>query len=602
MFCASFCVAMRSVVLYPARMKHSNWISRSLFGAIVVTASAGIWQIAASFSRHDAIEQLTNECEALAHQHSRLIDSELARFRLLPIVLGEYTDIAGALSSPLTETASRLSNKLNFLAQETGASILYLIAENGRVVSASNASNPDSFVGLDLGFRPYFKQAAKYGSSEYYGAGVATKRSGLFLARRVGDTGSSTGVVVVKYEFGELSKIWTNDPGETLIVDPKGVILAAPDASQVLTTLAPLTPEVAQQIKSSGQYGDFVLKAGRYAKAQSGTMSTAAGEDMIRADVPIAGTDLTLLHLIDTGPALRQARQRAWLLALPALFVFYILSAAVWWRVTRASRMAADRRELEAAVLSRTAQLRDEMIQRESADRRFREAREELAQANRLASLGSITAGLMHEINQPVATIRTLSENACHHLAANHLQRVKDNLDVTIEMAERIGTITQEMRRFSRRKQGEVGAEEIDAVIAGAMLLVEDRVRKTKVRLDLPPKGQPVILAERVRLEQVLVNLLQNALDAVEGSADPHIAIVAERTDIHLVLTIADNGPGIDQDLGKKIFLPFVTGKPEGLGLGLGIAQEIMTDLGGSLAIGNSPLGGAAFIVTVRLA
>jgi two-component system C4-dicarboxylate transport sensor histidine kinase DctB len=253
-------------------------------------------------------------------------------------------------------------------------------------------------------------------------------------------------------------------------------------------------------------------------------------------------------------------------------------------------------------VLPRTAQLRDEMIQRESADRRFREAREELAQANRLASLGSITAGLMHEINQPVATIRTLSENACHHLAANHLQRVKDNLDVTIEMAERIGTITQEMRRFSRRKQGEVGAEEIDAAIAGAMLLVEDRVRKTKVRLDLPPKGQPVILAERVRLEQVLVNLLQNALDAVEGSADPHIAIVAERTDIHLVLTIADNGPGIDRDLGKKIFLPFVTGKPEGLGLGLGIAQEIMTDLGGSLAIGNSPLGGAAFIVTVRLA
>ncbi|MBB3569128.1 ATP-binding protein [Rhizobium sp. BK491] len=568
-----------------------------------LAAAAGIWYAALSLSRQDALRRLDAEASGLAVQHIRLLDSELARFRLLPIVLGEYRDLGEALASPTTDAARRLDDKLGFLARETGAYIIYLVDQKGLVISASNAGTEDSFVGKNFSFRPYFSEALKDGTAEYYGAGAISGRPGLFLARRVGDAAAPAGVVVVKFEFDAVSRIWANDRGKTFVVDEHQIILAASDPSQVLTTLAPLSPEVRASIAASGQYRDAALAQGNYHAEEAGRIRDPRGRIMIAAEQPVAGTHLRLLHLLDTRAALQEAQAQAWLLALPVIVGLAVIVAAIWWRMTRAARAADDRRALEEAVAARTVELHDEMAERARAEDRYRDAREELAQANRLASVGSITAGLMHEINQPVATIRTLAENARHHLAANRLDRVGANLDAAVEVTARIGTITQEMRRFSRRGRRAAGAEPLDAIIAGALLLVGNRFRKAGVRLELPGQGQPHVLAERVRLEQVIVNLLQNAIDAVAGIEGPHVALLVDAAGKDMVkLTVADNGPGIDPALAKEIFRPFVTGKPDGLGLGLGIAQDIMNDLGGSLTIGPSPLGGAAFVMTVRRA
>ncbi len=568
-----------------------------------LAAAAAIWCSALLLARQDALRRLDAEANGLAVQHIRLLDSELARFRFLPIVLGEYRDLGEALASPTTDAARRLDEKLGFLARETGAYIIYLVDQKGLVISASNAGTEDSFVGKNFSFRPYFSEALKDGTAEYYGAGAISGRPGLFLARRVGDAAAPTGVVVVKFEFDAVSRIWANDPGKTFVVDEHQIILAASEPSQVLTTLVPLSPEVRDGIAASGRYRDAALGQGNYLAEDAGRIRGPRGRIMIAAEQPVGGTHLRLLHLLDTRAALQEAQARAWLLALPVIVGLAVVAAAIWWRMTRAVRAAADRRALEEAVAARTAELHEEMAERARAEDRYRDAREELAQANRLASVGSITAGLMHEINQPVATIRTLAENARHHLAANRLDRVGANLDAAVEVTARIGTITQEMRRFSRRGRRAAAAEPLDAIIAGALLLVGNRFRKAGVRLDLPAKGLPHVLAERVRLEQVIVNLLQNAIDAVAGIKDPHVALLVDAAGKDMVkLTVADNGPGIDPALAKEIFRPFVTGKPDGLGLGLGIAQDIMNDLGGSLTIGPSPLGGAAFVMTMRRA
>lgn len=566
-----------------------------------LAVAVGIWLAALSLSRQDALGRLETEAIGLAVQHSRLLDSELARFRLLPIVLGEYRDLGEALASPSADAARRLDDKLGFLAHETGAYIIYLVDQKGLVISASNAGSEDSFVGKNFSFRPYFSEALKDGTAEYYGAGAISGRPGLFLARRVGDAAAPAGVVVVKFEFEAMSRIWANDPGETLVVDEHQIILAASDPSQVLTALAPLPPEDRTRITASGQYRDAALGPGNYRAEDADHILGPRDQIMVASVQPVAGTRLRLLHLLDTRPALLEARAGAWLLALPVMFGLLVIGAAIWWRMTRAARAAADRRALEEAVAARTVELRNEIAERAHTEDRYRHAREELAQANRLASLGSITAGLMHEINQPVATIRTLAENARHHLAADRLDRVAANLDTAVDVTARIGAIMQEMRRFSRRGRQAAGPEPLDAIIAGALLLTGDRFRKAHVRLDLPGQGQPLVLAERVRLEQVLVNLFQNAIDAVAGLSDPHVSLFVDATEKDRVtLTVADNGPGIDPTLVKEIFRPFVTGKPDGLGLGLGIARDIMSDLGGSLAVGQSPLGGAAFVIIVR--
>lgn len=596
-------MAISRFVQYSAQMNGAGLKRIVLLVVAGLAAAAGIWYAALSLSRQDALRRLDAEASGLTVQHIRLLDSELARFRLLPIVLGEYRDLGEALASPTTDAARRLDDKLGFLARETGAYIIYLVDQKGLVISASNAGTEDSFVGKNFSFRPYFSEALKDGTAEYYGAGAISGRPGLFLARRVGDAAAPAGVVVVKFEFDAVSRIWANDRGKTFVVDEHQIILAASDPSQVLTTLAPLSPEVRASIAASGQYRDAALAQGNYHAEEAGRIRDPRGRIMIAAEQPVAGTHLRLLHLLDTRAALQEAQAQAWLLALPVIVGLAVIVAAIWWRMTRAARAADDRRALEEAVAARTVELHDEMAERARAEDRYRDAREELAQANRLASVGSITAGLMHEINQPVATIRTLAENARHHLAANRLDRVGANLDAAVEVTARIGTITQEMRRFSRRGRRAAGAEPLDAIIAGALLLVGNRFRKAGVRLELPGQGQPHVLAERVRLEQVIVNLLQNAIDAVAGIEDPHVALLVDAAGKDMVkLTVADNGPGIDPALAKEIFRPFVTGKPDGLGLGLGIAQDIMNDLGGSLTIGPSPLGGAAFVMTVRRA
>ena len=158
------------------------------------------------------------------------------------------------------------------------------------------------------------------------------------------------------------------------------------------------------------------------------------------------------------------------------------------------------------------------------------------------------------------------------------------------------------MRRFARRGTGTIGPVPLDAVIAGTRLLIGDRFRAAGVALEWPPADQPSVVAGRVRLEQVLVNLLQNALDAVAGRAAPCVALTIAVEGDRVALVVADNGPGIDPGIATQIFEPFVTGKPEGLGLGLGIVRDIVTAFDGTVAVVPSPLGGAAFRVEVARA
>lgn len=566
--------------------------------AVVLTmlAATGLFYLAAArWAERRAFDQARDEALRSARQQALLLDSELAKYRLLPIVLSEYGDLRDALTGgPGGDAARRLDRKLAPLAARTGAAVIYAIDAGGMTVSASNAATPSSFVGHDYRFRPYFTMAMRNAASEYFALGNVSKRPGLFMGRRIDGPGGPLGVVVVKVEFDAVANAWATDPGLTLLVDARGIVLAATDPRERLRTLRPLSPATRAGIRASGQFGEEPLPLTHLRPATDRrvvTVSTALGAPGWR-----------LVRAVPVTRALRDAAGLARLATATFALVLTLAAALLLWRVTRATRAAAVRTQLQQAVTERTAALQAEMERRAEADRRFRAAREELAQANRLASLGSITAGLAHEINQPVATIRTLAENAVHHLDGQRLDRVRAALDNSIALTGRIGSITQEMRRFARRGTGTIEPIQLDAVMEGTRLLIGDRLRAEGVTLDWPAPGLPKVVAGRVRLEQVLVNLVNNAIDAVAGRPDPHIVLLVEEEGPWVRLIVADNGDGIDPALGDEVFSPFVTGKPDGLGLGLGIARDIMTEFDGTLQILPFPLGGAAFAATVRRA
>jgi two-component system C4-dicarboxylate transport sensor histidine kinase DctB len=587
---------------HPATMPARRVLHLSLAGVVTIAIGLLGWLLASAWLGRTARSDLHDEARRVAVRQVRLFASDLAQFRLLPLVLGEYNDLGEALRRGDPAARRRMDGKLRLLADRTGAPVIYLIDRTGGTVSASNAGSAESFVGRNYRFRPYFVRAMQQGAAEYYAVGNVSGRPGLFLARRIGPAADPAGVIVVKVEFDQLVRVWRTDPGQTLVVDGRGIVLFATDPGERFRTTRLLTPATLVDIASAAQFGDTPLRPSRYTVAAGGTAIMPGGVRAVAGAAAIPVPGWRLVHVMPVAAALREAANLARLIGLVAALVAGLVAAFLLWRLTRAADAARDRARLETAVATRTAELRDEIAERTRIDLRFREAREELAQANRLGSLGSITAGLAHEINQPVATIRTLSENARAHLAAGRLDRVAANLDTAIGLTAKIGAITQEMRRFARRGTGTVGPVPLDAVIAGTRLLIGDRFRTAGVALAWPPAGQPGVIAGRVRLEQVLVNLLQNALDAVTGQKAPQVALTIAVEGDRVALTVADNGPGIDPAIADQIFEPFITGRPEGLGLGLGIVRDIVTAFDGTVAVVPSPLGGAALRVTVARA
>ena len=222
--------------------------------------------------------------------------------------------------------------------------------------------------------------------------------------------------------------------------------------------------------------------------------------------------------------------------------------------------------------------------------------RDDLAQANRLSILGQVTAGVAHEINQPLAAIRTYAETGGRLLDAGHAADARDNLREIVGVTERIGAITQALRGFARRGAGELRPIMVEEAVDGAMALLAGRVRDAAVTVVRAPRAPGVtVLAGRIRLEQILVNLLQNALDAVRAAEAPRVTVAVVAGGDTVAITVADNGPGVAPQAREQLFMPFNTTKETGLGLGLVISGDIARGFGGVLRLDPADGPGAAF-------
>ncbi|RVC89531.1 sensor histidine kinase, partial [Mesorhizobium sp. M2A.F.Ca.ET.017.03.2.1] len=274
----------------------------------------------------------------------------------------------------------------------------------------------------------------------------------------------------------------------------------------------------------------------------------------------------------------------------------------LWRRQSAQMRIAdeqAARAELERRVVERTQDLslaRDR-LQAEIADHRSTEVRlqvmqQELVQANRLATLGQVAAGVAHEINQPVATIRAYADNARVFLERKQSASAEENLGAIAALTERIGAITEELKAFARKGRTAAEPVELRSVIEGAVVLLRSRFagRLDALAIKLPPSALKV-MGNRLRLEQVLINLFQNALEALDGRDGARVEVSAAETGEDVALVVSDNGPGIPPAILKSLFTPFNTSKEKGLGLGLVISKDIVADYGGRIEVSSSDQG-----------
>ena len=259
----------------------------------------------------------------------------------------------------------------------------------------------------------------------------------------------------------------------------------------------------------------------------------------------------------------------------------------------------ASRAELERQVALRTAELSSanqrlnhEMEERRSLERNRQVLEDELVQANKLATVGQIAAGVAHEINQPLAAIRTHADTAGVYMERNDPDSVRRSLTSISGLTEKVGTITDELRAFARKTRSEVVAVDVEDAINGALLLVSARLKERGIWLDRSALSPGLkVKAERNRLEQVVLNLLQNAIEALEGTETPTIALSSKRIGKKVVIRLTDNGPGLAEAVQERLFTPFVTSKAAGLGLGLVISRDIVAGFGGELIYEPAPVG-----------
>lgn len=588
------------------------WI---VFALVIVTVAAVAFVIVGDVGRSRAIAAMRGRAADAGTLALAILRGELEKQRALPVILARDPDVRAALRNGDRHT---LDLKLEAIAGETRAAVIYVLGKDGVAIAASNWQEPTSFVGGDYAFRDYFSGAVSGGTAEQYALGTVSKRPGLYITSRVDDGGDPLGVVVVKVEFDQVEADWRALGGQTYVIDRRGVVLLSTIADWRFQTEIALAPPMVAEIRQSLQFGAAPLTPlplRRDGEVVRGT-GIAAGTH-VASRIPIPSTDWRLEVLMPVGAAIRAEQVRLQMLAALVLMPGAALSAfALRRRQVNLARRNAEARvkaELERRVAERTLALAGandrlvaEMAEHTRAQERLSDAREDLAKANRLATLGQVTAGVAHEINQPLAAMRTYAENARAFLGRADTASVDGALAKIVGLTERIGTITDTLRGFARRGGGPHGPVDLGEAIDGALMILDAALRQAGVVPKLPARAEPVfVLARPVELEQVLVNLMRNAIEAMAEERDaraPNLAIDVASRGERVDIAIIDNGPGLDEAALAQLFAPFRTTKPRGLGLGLAISQDIVTSFGGTLSATSRPGEGTTFTISLKRA
>lgn len=595
----------------------------------LVTALLVILCFAATFvwSERREFADLKVLGEERLRQSIARLEHEIDKFNILPLAIAAHEQTGAFLLS--RDRAGAVADMNAYLArinEAAGTVGIFLIDTSGTMIAASNGGEKNSFVGRDVSYRPYFQIARQGSVTGYYGIGTTDNLAGYYLATAVERDGHRVGVVAVKIDLERIEQDWLigNDP-LMVVSDTNNIVLLSSRADWKYLSLGPIEPGKIEQFNQTQQYNRHILEALDWRTdglASDGSRFVSITEGS-RTRTYLAGSrflpnvSMTLTVLSDYSGIARKAALPATIAAIIIVVValsLYIFNQrrlvirerlltrdALQEAYTRLKDQFEDRnRQLRAA----NEDLRREVAERIQAVQRLKDFQEEMIRTENLAVIGQLSAGLAHEINQPLAALSTLSENAVRFLELNDLGTVRHNLQRICDLVHRMGVLTGQLRSFARRTDGEVGSVDVERSVERAVALLNHRIQKEKVRIDVRRPEAPIkVLGDAVRLEQVLVNLISNAMDALQGNGEPCIGIAARVDGNRAVIEVADNGHGLSATVIEKLFMPFFsTKKTNGLGLGLAISQDIVRRFGGDLTAANRPAGGAVFRITMPLA
>lgn len=549
------------------------------------------------------------------------LDYTVARYSYLPNVLSQATPIIEAYRTPSDPQAIGAANEyLKLLNDAAGSADLYIVDRDGIALAASNFDRETTFVGQNYAFRPYFTDALRTGEGRYYAIGATTGQPGYFLWHTVPGAGPVMGVAVVKIDLRHLQDDWRSAGDLVAMVDANKVTFLTNRAEWEYRPMLPLSPAQVRELRETQQYGGAALQVGPLVAGERTLHGNrivrvneagAAAREYVAFSRELPAYGWTLFVLTDLRAVQTQAgfvAGGAMLAVFAALLIFLVSHQRR--QIVRAKLNAHT--ELERRVAARTAeltaanrQLSVEIDQRIRIEQNLRRTQDNLIHATKMASLGQALAGVAHEINQSLAALRTYIASTQVLLDRSEKESAGTNLVTISSIVERMGELTQHLKSFARKETVAKQMTDIASAVRYGLRLIDYRVGADEVELSVAIPDHPVyVMGNTIRLEQVVVNLISNALDAVRDHSRRHLRVDLFEEAGWAVLEVTDTGRGIAQDALNSVFDPFYTTKDVGAGLGLGlsISYGIVKDMGGEITVESELNVGTTFRINLPLA
>ena len=566
-------------------------IAVALFSGFLGVLTGAVWW----WGYGAALDQLARRGRSDLALAADRLTSELQSFRELAALVSDHPVVGVALAG--WDAKSTLAQ----IADKTGALDVTVSNTEGDVLASARgiaAPQVDRYgfkraMSGALGVDHYF--------SEPFGRRVFTFTSPVFSTE-----GPVVGAVTVTVDVEAIEASWRGDRPAVLFTDELDVVFVSNRSELVFRSRSndisaaadsddyradDIAPFFDYDSRMRGPHDIWAIDGGRYLPNEALHLTLS---------MPTVG--LTGEALLDVAPA----RQIAGLQAAVAAALSLAFGALLFLATERRRTLARANQLLEARVKRRTSELeavavnlRREVAERTAAEARLKKAQDDLVQAGKLSALGQMSAGISHELNQPLMAIRSFAENAEAFLERGNPERAAENLNRISELVRRMGRIIRNLRAFSRQESEPLTDVEVGAAIEAAMEMAATKARQEGAVLHWEKTDAPIwVRAGEVRLQQVVLNLISNAIDAMEGQDDKAVHIDVMVGD-RVTVSVRDAGPGIAEP--EKIFDPFYStkqvGAAEGMGLGLSISYGLVQSFGGAIRGRNHPEGGAIFTV-----
>jgi len=556
----------------------SNWRIRMAVAILLVLAVIVV-SVTNKFLTERFTDSTRDRAELRLALYSGNLLAELRQNAIVPQLLARDPELIGALNSADYTASTR---RLISFVEEIGAASLMLLDIDGRTVAATDRNR----LGANRRADSFFVDAIRSNATVFT---VAERESGgyaFFYSRRVQSGSDVLGVIAVEVDLQKFGRAWAGISDAVIVTDSTGTIILTTEPRWRGRTeeeaLARQTPQNAIQRAIQATADWTALPPDAYLQ----------GEAVMRLEnrIPFRGWRMT------SYTTYASVRERVNGVLALEIMGFAILLALTFYALSRrtALRMALFQRE-SAQLRRLNMALQREIAERKRVQETLAVAEQTLEQSSKLAALGEMSAAVSHELNQPLAAMKTYLAGARLLLRRNRSEEALSSFGRIDDLIERMGGITRQLKSYARKGQEAFSPVDMGDALSSSLAMMEPQLRQRQVQISRIVPDEPVeVLGDRLRIEQVMVNLLRNAIDATKSERLPQVDIILSAGET-VTLTVRDNGPGIE-DL-DALFEPFYTTKQpgDGVGLGLAISSQIVTDLGGRLTARNGQSGGAVF-------